>query len=237
MTTTDINEERSGEVSENEPLLDQSGDVAQENIWVNLVSDVAGLAQFGIWVFAALVWTNILAQPIILFSAHPLLASSGLLLQIQGTLILQPTSTPSQKRIGARAHYTIQLLSTILFISAFIVIEVNKGSHPHFASAHGILGLLTIIFVVLQSLFGIVQYFLPVIVLGSVDNGKKLYKYHRWSGYVALLVLEIPTAIWGATQTDYSIAVLHILLWAVLAAFAAVIIGVGARIRKHKLGL
>jgi len=54
---------------------------------------------------------------------------------------------------------------------------------------------------------------------------------------VALLVLEIPTAIWGATQTEYSIAMLNIPLWAVIAASAAVIVGLGPRIRKQKLGL
>ncbi|KAJ5793117.1 uncharacterized protein N7503_009095 [Penicillium pulvis] len=241
-STTNIPEERPvANSSENDPLLDHSGDVTQDerNIWFNLIADSAGLAQIGIWVFAALVWSNILAQPIILFTAHPLLASSALLLQIQGILILQHTSIekPSQKRTGAHIHYTIQLISTILFLAAFIVIEINKGSHPRLTSTHSILGLLTVIFVVLQSLFGVVQYFLPELVLGSVDNGKKVYKYHRWSGYVALLVLEIPAAIWGATQTDYSIAMLHIPLWAVLTAAAAVIVGVGARIRKQKLGL
>ncbi|KAJ5643961.1 Cytochrome b561 eukaryote [Penicillium longicatenatum] len=227
--------------SENDPLLAHSEDVGQDekNVWFNLIADSAGLAQIGIWVLAALVWSKILAQPIILFTAHPLLASSALLLQIQGILILQPTTTatPSQKRTGSHIHYTIQLISTTLFLAAFIIIEINKGSHAHFTSAHSILGLLTVIFVVCQSLFGVVQYFLPELVLGSVDNGKKLYKYHRWSGYVALLVLEIPAAIWGATQTDYSIGFLHIPLWAVLAASAAVIIGLGARIKKQKLGL
>ncbi|KAJ6093320.1 Cytochrome b561 eukaryote [Penicillium sp. IBT 16267x] len=261
-STTDIPEERPvANSSENDPLLDHSSNVIQEerNIWFNLISgeimsnsyksycelttsdltDSAGLAQIGIWVLAALVWSNILTQPIILFTAHPLLATSGLLLQIQGILILQPTTTaaPSQKRIGSRIHYTIQLISTILFLSAFTVIEINKGSHPRLTSTHSILGLLTVIFVVCQSLFGIVQYFLPELILGSVDNGKTLYKYHRWSGYVALLVLEIPAAIWGATQTGYSIAMLNIPLWAVLAAYVAVIVGVGARIRKQKLGL
>lgn len=54
---------------------------------------------------------------------------------------------------------------------------------------------------------------------------------------MALLVLEVPAAIWGATQTGYSIAMLHIPLWAVIIPSLAVIIGVGARIRKQKLGL
>ncbi|KAJ6028267.1 hypothetical protein N7540_003843 [Penicillium herquei] len=228
------------ESPETQPLLGHSSNETETEdgylLW-NLVSGTASIAQLGIWVFAALVWFNILSQPIILFTAHPLLAISGLLLQVQGILILQPTTTGPQKHRGARYHYIIQLLSTFLFLAAFTVIEVNKGTHPHFVSAHGILGLLTVIFVTYQSLFGVVQYFVPGALLGSVENGKKLYKYHRWTGYVALLVLEIPTAIFGATQTGYSIAFLHIPLWAVIIAGLAVVLGAGARIRKFKLAL
>lgn len=53
---------------------------------------------------------------------------------------------------------------------------------------------------------------------------------------MALLVLEIPTAIWGATQTEYSITNLHIPLWSVVVAGLAVVLGVGARVRMYKLG-
>ncbi|KAJ5093062.1 hypothetical protein N7456_008923 [Penicillium angulare] len=227
------------ESPETQPLLSRSNDVIQQEkpILLNLVTGTASIAQLGIWIFTILIWCKILSQPIILFTAHPLLAISGLLLQIQGILILQPTTTASEKQKGTRFHYIIQLISTLLFLSAFIVIEVNKGTHPHFDSAHGVLGLLTIIFIVSQSLFGVVQYFLPRSVLGSVENGKKLYKYHRWSGYVALLVLEIPAAIWGATQTGYSINLLHIPLWAVVIPGLAVVLGVGARLKIYKLGL
>lgn len=156
---------------------------------------------------------------------------------MQGILILQPTSTAGQKQKGTHFHYIIQLTSTLCFLTAFIIIEVNKGTHPHFTSAHAILGLFTVIFVTAQSLFGVAQYFLPETLFGSVENGKKFYKYHRWSGYVALLVLELPTAIWGATQTGYSIAFLNIPVWSVVTAAVAVVIGAGARIRTHKLGL
>lgn len=121
------------------------------------------------------------------------------------------------------------------FLGAFTVIEVNKGDHPHFVSPHGILGLLTVIFIVLQALVGVVQFFLPVTVLGSVDAGKRIYKYHRLTGYV-LLLLESATVL-AATRTDYNLAVLGIPTWAVLIALIITLSGIGARIKKHKLGL
>lgn len=122
-----------------------------------------------------------------------------------------------------------------LFISAFVIIEVNKGSHPHFVSPHGVLGLITYIFIVLQAVVGVVQYFFPVTIFGSVNAGKRIYKYHRWSGYV-LLLLEMATVV-AATQTTFNVNVIHIPLWGVLIAIVLILAGVGARIKKHKLGL
>ncbi|CAI7667974.1 unnamed protein product [Penicillium discolor] len=223
---------------EDEPLLGRPGDVTQqpdESIYRNLFTGTASVAQAGIWILAALVWQGVLSLPLSLFTPHPLLGSSALLLQVQAALILQPTATPQQKRTGTRIHYILQLLSVALFITAFVIIEVNKGSHPHFVSPHGILGLITYIAIVLQAVVGVVQYFFPVTVFGSVDSGKRIYKYHRWSGYV-LLLLEVATIV-AATQTTYNVIAIHIPLWGVLVSVVFILAGVGARIKKHKLGL
>ncbi|KAJ5132839.1 Cytochrome b561 eukaryote [Penicillium atrosanguineum] len=176
-----------------------------------------------------------IARNLISASSVQLLASSGLLLQIQAALILQPTTTPQQKLRGTRVHYSIQLVSIICFLAAFTVIEVNKGDHPHFASPHGILGLLTVIFIVLQALVGVVQFFLSATVLGSVENGKRIYKYHRWTGYI-LLLLESTTVV-AATRTSYNLAVIGIPTWAVFIALLVTLSGIGARVKPHKLGL
>ncbi|KAJ5799617.1 uncharacterized protein N7518_001685 [Penicillium psychrosexuale] len=226
------------ESREDEPLLGRPGDVTQkpeEAIYRNLFTGTASVAQAGIWILAALVWQGVLSQPLSLFTPHPLLGSSALLLQVQAALILQPTATPQQKRTGIHIHYSFQLLSVVLFVSAFVIIEVNKGSHPHFVSPHGILGLVTYIAIVLQAVVGVIQYFVPVTVLGSVDAGKRIYKYHRWSGYV-LLLLEMATVV-AATQTTYNLMAIHIPLWGVVVAAIFILAGVGARVKKHKLGL
>ncbi|OQE28566.1 hypothetical protein PENSTE_c003G03312 [Penicillium steckii] len=189
---------------EDEPLLGQVGDLnhsqeQHEKIIFNFISGTATVVQAGIWILAILIWADLLSQPIALFTGHPLLGISALLLQVQAALILQPTSTPRHKILGTRIHAGIQLASLLCFLGAFTIIEINKGDHPHFVSPHGILGLLTVIFVVLQALVGIAQFFFPVTVFGSVDAGKRIYKYHRWSGYV-LLLLETALVL-AATQT------------------------------------
>ena len=62
-----------------------------------------------------------------------------------------------------------------------------------------------------------------------------MYKYHRMSGYV-LLVLTFATVA-AATQTDYNKNVLNIQLWAVLVAEVITLVGVLPRIKKQKLGM
>ena len=81
---------------------------------------------------------------------------------------------------------------------------------------------------------GITQYYTPGLY-GSVDNAKSVYKYHRMSGYV-LLVLSFCTVA-AATQTDFNKGVLHIQLWAVIVAAVITLVGVVPRIKKQKLGL
>jgi cytochrome b561-like protein len=164
-----------------------------------------------------------------------LLNSTAILIQVQAILVLQPTSIPKQKILGTYIHFFLNILSILCFIAAFIVIEINKGDHPRFTSPHGIMGLVTYIFIILQMLTGIAQFFAPVLVFGSVDNGKKIYKYHRVFGYV-LLVLELGTVV-AATQTDFNLTDLHIPLWSVLVSAILVLLGVGSRIRKSKFGL
>lgn len=226
------------EAREDQPLLGKPGGATQAEgagIHHNPVTGSAIVAQAGIWILAALVWSAIFSNNLIFFSAHPLLNSSAVLLQVQAILTLQPTHTPQQKTLGTRVHFGLNVLSNLAFIAALIVIEINKGHHKRFTSPHGVMGLITYICIALQVLVGVVQYFFPAQILGSVERGKKIYKYHRMSGY-ALLVLELAT-ICAATQTTYNVVVLHIKLWAVLVASILVILGVAARIKKHKLGL
>lgn len=115
------------------------------------------------------------------------------------------------------------------------MIEYNKIAHSgsHFESPHAILGLITYILFGIQAVVGITQYYSPSLY-GSVDNAKAIYKYHRMSGYV-LLILSFATVA-AATQTGFNVMSLHIRLWAVIVASVITLVGVLPRIKKGKLG-
>lgn len=153
-----------------------------------------------------------------LFSAHPLLNSTGLLLLTQSILVLQPTHTAPQKRAGTITHFTLNNLGVDLLIAGLVVIEVNKvrGGTHHFESVHGILGLTTYILLAIQAAVGVTSYFFPQ-VYGSVAKAKSLYKWHRLSGYL-LLVLMLAT-VTSATKTTFNVNTLHIRFWAILGTF------------------
>jgi hypothetical protein len=70
--------------------------------------------------------------------------------------------------------------------------QLHVGTH--FESPHAILGLVTYIFLFLQATVGVVQFYFPNLV-GGVDNGKALYKYHRAAGYTFVLLLFSSTFV------------------------------------------
>lgn len=164
-----------------------------------------------------------------------LLNSAGIFFTTQAILVLQPTHAPKQKHLGTHIHAALNTTSILTLIAALIIIEYNKISHAgaHFESPHAVLGLITYILFVIQAIVGITQYYTPSLY-GSVNNAKSIYKYHRMSGYV-LLVLSFATVA-AATQTGFNKATLHIKLWAVIVAALITLVGVLPRIKKQKLG-
>ncbi|KAF2670766.1 cytochrome b561 [Microthyrium microscopicum] len=240
-SATGISED-SGHMSDNgeqSPLLGGAGDVQQEEdapIQHNLILGTGIIAQAGIWILVALIWSGILSHPLLFFSPHPLLNSAAFLLVTQAALILQPTHTASQKRLGTYIHAILINLAFLMYLIAFVIIEINKRSHPEtrFKSPHAIMGLVAYILTCVQWFVGATQFFYPQIY-GGVDNAKKLYKYHRASGY--FLFVWITGTICAATWTDYNIGILHIHHWSVITASVILLAGLGARIKKYKFGL
>ncbi|KAG9244308.1 eukaryotic cytochrome b561-domain-containing protein [Calycina marina] len=229
----------SHQASEDEPLLGRPGDVAQEDdqpIYHNLYTGTAIIAQAGIVLLVASIWAGIFLHKLILFSAHPILNSVGVLLVAEGILILQPTHTAAQKRQGTLWHFGLVNAGIDLLIAGLILVVYNKVStkHAHFESPHAILGLITYIVIAIQAFVGFTQYFVPKLY-GSVDKAKSIYKWHRISGYVVLALLLATVA--AATQVGYNKNVLNIKLWAILLAAVLILVGIIPRIKKQKLGL
>lgn len=226
--------------SEQEPLLGRRGDASQvegQSLWLNLWLGTAPLAQAGIWILAGIIWGAIFSHELAFVSAHPLLNSAGLLVVTQAALVLQPTHTPSQKRAGTLAHFLFHIVGLSALLSGLIIIEINKqgpGYHPHFESPHAILGLIFYIAIFLQAIVGFTQYYTPS-VYGGVDQAKKVWKYHRASGYI-IAVLGLAT-VSAATWTTYNLIFLHIEHWAVIVASVLTLAGVLPRIKLEKFGI
>lgn len=114
-----------------------------------------------------------------------------------------------------------------------MIIEYNKFDHGvnHFTSAHGRLGLTTYILILLQALVGVTQFYFPGLY-GGVEKAKRVYRWHRASGYVLLLLLLVTVAAAALTETGRD--VLGLRLGHVGGAAVLVAVGVAARIRPGK---
>jgi hypothetical protein len=122
-----------------------------------------------------------------------------------------------------------------VLVAGLVIIEISKirQGGTHFESPHAILGLTTYILVLIQATVGITQRYATG-MYGGAENAQRIYKWHRMSGYVVLVMML--TTVSAATQTDYNKNVLHVRLWIVLLAALLVLIGVLPRIKKQKLG-
>ncbi|PHH85958.1 hypothetical protein CDD83_10939 [Cordyceps sp. RAO-2017] len=227
------------EATDTEPLLGRPGDVSQRrdgSFARNLVMGTGAVAQLGAVLLLVLIWASVLTHPLILFSAHPLLQSLAVFVLIQSVLSLQPTHTSEQKRLGQRVHASLNLVAFLLLVAGVSIIEYNKlaSRGPHFHSVHGYLGVISGIVLLLQYLVGFTMWATPALY-GGEDRARAVWKYHRYSGYLVLVLLL--ATVCSATDTSYNDMVLHIKLWATVLASVLVVVGVFPRIQKHKLGL
>ncbi|PNH43345.1 hypothetical protein VD0004_g4107 [Verticillium dahliae] len=204
-------------------------------IWKNPIIDWPGItAQILILALVAIIWSYILAHPVILFTGHPLAQSLAILILTQSVLVLQPTHDAAQKRQGQRVHAVLNLAAFLLLVAGVTIIEVNKfRSHgPHFHSLHGYLGVLVAALIVLQYLVGFTMWAAPSLY-GGDDRAKAVWKYHRASGYglyVALLATVL-TAVW----TDYNRNLARIPAWLLVVVEAALLVVVVLRVNRAKL--
>lgn len=226
---------------ESEPLLGRPGDATQrpgDSMIRNLWLGTGWLALLGVVVLLLNIWTPVFTHPILgLVSPHPILQSLGLGTLVLAVLVLQPTgATPESKVLGQRAHAALQFTSLLLLASGVAVIETNKSVNngEHFHSAHGYLGVITGVLLAGQYVVGFAMWALPGL-FGGEARAKAVWKYHRYGGYVLLVVL-LATVV-SAAETDYAKKVLGVKTWAVAIGAALVVVGVYPRIQMRKLGI
>jgi hypothetical protein len=181
-------------------------------IFTNLFSTQAAIvAQIGLLAILGSVYYAVLTNPIILFSGHPLFNSAGLVLLGQGLLLVQPKPvSPKHKTLGGQVHGIINTLGTISFMIGSFFIFYNKHLHgaQHITTWHATFGLTTYILLLSNMLVGVAQFWLPGFVFGSVNNGKRLYKYHRLIGLVTLIMIGCTILL--ALESDYNRTDLHL---------------------------
>ncbi|KAI2631670.1 eukaryotic cytochrome b561-domain-containing protein [Xylaria nigripes] len=227
-----------GQGGDTEPLLGRAGDASQRDnapIIKNFILGTGILAEGAGLLLVASVWASVFLNPVILFSVHPLAQSLGVLILLQSILVLQPTHTAPQKEIGQKIHAGLNLLAFASFAVGVVVIEANKfkNNGAHFHSVHGYLGVITSIWIFIQYFVGFTMFAVPALY-GGEANAKKIWKYHRSSGYVLLLLMM--ATVTSAVETDYNKNVLGLKLWAIIVIFVIMIVGVYPRIKLRKLG-
>ncbi|KAK3297658.1 uncharacterized protein B0H64DRAFT_129266 [Chaetomium fimeti] len=226
--------------TESEPLLGRPGDATQKPdapMINNFFLGTGWIAQTGAALLVGVIWSSVFTHDTyILVSPHPLLQSLGVYTILQSILILQPTTTPSTKFLGQRAHFFMHLLSITLFIAGTTIIEVNKhtNSLSHLHSTHAWLGAATLLLLLAQYIFGFTMWATPA-VWGGEEAAKAAWKYHRWTGYTALLLLLATVA--SAVETDYNKGVTKVPMWGVLLSEVLIVVGVFPRVHVRKLGL
>lgn len=201
-----------------------------------VTAGVGWIAQISAIALACLVAIPIFEKPIALVSGHPLSQIIGVFTITQSILVLQPTRLPKQKIDGQKWHALIHVISFLSFVAGITVIEYNKVHNglEHFHSPHAYIGVIACAVLVLQYLVGITMWAVPALY-GGVDNAKSVWKYHRWGGYLVLLLLL--ASVISATRTDYVRDVLDIQIFGVSAVSTLLVFAIFARMSLKKLGL
>lgn len=183
-----------------------------------------------------MIWVSVFTKDLILFSGHPLAQSLAVLTLIQSILSLQPTHTAEQKRQGRWVHASLNLAAFLFLLVGVVIIEYNKVANnmDHFHSLHGYLGVITSFVLLTQYLVGFTMWATPSLY-GGEENAKSIWKYHRISGYLVLVLLL--ATVCTAVETSFNKDTLKLKLWAMVALSALILVGILPRIQLQKLGL
>lgn len=194
------------------------------------------IVQIALIILVLLVVVPIFRNKIVLFSGHPLSQIIGIYAVVQSILILQPTHLPEQKQKGQWLHVTFHFLSFAAFVTGVTIIEYNKFHNDldHFHSVHAYIGVVTAAVLCVQYIVGMTMWAAPCLYGGDA-NAKKVWKYHRWSGYLVLLLLI--ASVVSATETEYVVSVLKIRILFVSLACFALAMAILSQVSQKKLGV
>ncbi|XP_075688044.1 transmembrane reductase CYB561D2 [Rhinoderma darwinii] len=125
------------------------------------------------------------------FSWHPFLMSLAFsFFMTEAMLVFSPDASllrSFSRKVRVRAHWILQLLSVLCAILGLGIIYYNKSLHgkPHFSTWHGLLGLLTVLWALIQNVGGITLLY-PKLAQRWALSTRKLY--HATSGLLLYLL-------------------------------------------------
>ncbi|KAL0947339.1 hypothetical protein HGRIS_013458 [Hohenbuehelia grisea] len=142
------------------------------------------------------------------FALHPPLQSASIALITYGILTLQPTSQPKTKAAGFQRHQLVIFFVALPCITVgTLAVMYNKylNEAPHFMSWHGTLGIIVMVWILLQVALGGGSVWFKGVAFGGGAKAKAVWKYHRLSGYLLfpllLFVGYLGAVILGAVYT------------------------------------
>lgn len=141
---------------------------------------------------------------------------------------MQQRLTAGEKRVGLRWHRYLQIFALSTITSGFFVIYCNKvlNGKAHLTTWHGIIGLMAIVWMLVQGIFGaLLVYMLGL--FGGPLKARRYYRLHRVFGYGSLVAVWISTALglmsdWILRYLPYS--------WMGWLLFGLVIVGIYQRV-------
>ncbi|KAM8931185.1 transmembrane reductase CYB561D2 [Pelodytes ibericus] len=126
-----------------------------------------------------------------LFSWHPFLMTLAFsFLMTEAILVFSPDSSllrSLSRRARVRAHWILQLLSMLCALLGLGIIYINKvlQEKQHFSTWHGLLGGLTVLWAVVQSLGGVSLLYPKVLQRWTLATRKL---YHATAGLLGYLL-------------------------------------------------
>ncbi|KZT03516.1 uncharacterized protein LAESUDRAFT_729101 [Laetiporus sulphureus 93-53] len=175
------------------------------------------------------------------FFWHPTLQSLAFGAFTYGILTLQPTMQPKTKLAGLRRHQLIMLavgLPSITLGTFAIWWNKHIGSAHHAATWHGLLGYITVGWLLLQVLLGGGSVWFNGRLVGGNHRAKLVWKYHRLSGYLLFLLLLLTTHLGGAWSNWAAVNSPLVVRWiAYIIAPVVILAAILMRIRWLKMRL
>ncbi|WWD02466.1 hypothetical protein V865_000506 [Kwoniella europaea PYCC6329] len=174
------------------------------------------------------------------FAVHPPMQSLAITASLLGITPLQPpppNSTAKQNRFKTHQLVMLGLALPLLAIGSSAMIY-NKYIHgaKHFTTWHGKLGLIFVIWVVAQASIGAASVWGGGKAFGGEEKAKRVYKYHRLSGYL-LLTLMLFIIYLAGIHSDWANGrgYINLRILAYYVGLPFIWVGIGLRSRPSKM--